>query len=148
MSTIDQTTKTITFPVWRDENRHWFFLKDILSYVAMWAVRQSPYDQPENLAEALAGLKFALLKLLPGFADNPLMQLSGKEIEDALLAAFADVPQIQAWNRPRSGHSAPFVLSSRYDQPHPDDDFIDLHALARNVKHSLLLERLYQTDYE
>lgn len=109
----------------------------IVAEVAKWAIRQSPYMPPAGLAEACEKL-FTLLK--DGADDLGFFQQTPKGLEDMLHAVIALVPEIVAWNTPRSGHTAPFVSTSRYRQPRPEDDFIDLHALVRNVRMELVKE--------
>lgn len=112
----------------------------------MWAVRQSPFTVPDKLSEALTGLSERLSSIVGLFDDAGMAQMSGVYLEEILLRHFADVPEILAWNRPKSGHDAPFVMTSRYGGPSPDDHIIDLHALARNVNHTLILARLYEKE--
>lgn len=105
-------------------------------------VRRQPAPGRREACEALA----TRLEPLWEGAELGIKKLTGDEIERALLKQFEHVPQIMAWNEPRSGHDRPFVACSRYDEPPPDDDIIDLGALARNVKHTLLLERGYDDE--
>lgn len=142
-------TKTLTFPVWRDERKHLFSVKDITGAFAMWAVRQSPYDSPDLLGDAVKNLEQVLVKRVK-FDNEPLRfaELSCSEIRTALYDCFESIAIIEQWNRPKSGHNALFVTSSRYDSPLPDDDIIDLDALARNIAHTLILERLIEEDHD
>ena len=68
-----------------------------------------------------------------------------ENLEEIFKQGFENVPEIEAWNRPRSGHNK-HVFVSRYGGPPPDDDFIDLDALAWNAAHSLTLQSVYDRD--
>jgi hypothetical protein len=104
---------------------------DVLGSLAKWAVRQSPYLVPDQLREAIEQFE----KVWP-FADNATM--SGGQLGMAIYEAFPECAAIMAWNHPTIGdHQIAFV--SRYDRPKPDHDFIDLHALARNIAHDIIL---------
>ena len=50
-------------------------------------------------------------------------------LEETLYGA----PELSEWNTPKSGHTQTIVASSRYWGPAPEDDFIDIDALLRNV---------------
>ena len=117
-----------------------FSRKQIVAEVAKWAIRQSPYMPPSGLAEACEKLH----ALLPDGADNlGFFWRAPMDFEAMLHEAIAQVPEIVAWNNPRSGHTAPFVATSRYWGPKPEDDFIDLHALVRNVRMELVREHVF-----
>lgn len=56
---------------------HWIMLDTLLGHFAMWAVRQSPYTVPDNLAEALIALGD---KLRPDFDVTGLLWISGSAL--------------------------------------------------------------------
>ena len=101
---------------------------------ASWAVQQSPYDAPEGLDKAIRDFRSAwpsdeeLRPIMPAQYWN-----SYGELYEALYTLFCETESIRAWNEPKSKHGASIVFSSRYGGPSPDDDFIDLGALANNV---------------
>jgi hypothetical protein len=99
----------------------------VLGELASWAVQQSPYVVPDGLADAIEAFNAA-------WEGDPLADTfpTMRALEDRIFATFDKVPQIIAWGQRKNGRDGMGVCS-RYDQPHPDDDFIDLHALARNV---------------
>jgi len=133
-----QETKEITWPVWRNEQMFLHDANSICGAFAMWAVRQSPYSIPTDLEIAAQYIH-----------DNWELRF-GKEfsshncdmIEKWLQEIFLGSPTIINWNNAKN-HNREFVFSSRYDKPAPDDDIIGLDALARNIAHTLTLERLY-----
>lgn len=138
--------KIIIYPIWRDERKHLFSVGDIAGAVAMWAVRQSPYEAPENLTEAIKSLTQVLNEQIKFDDVFHFAELTYDEIHSILQEHLEKVSVIMQWNEPRSGHDAPFVTSSRYHTPRPDDDFIDLDALARNVALTLTQEKLVEED--
>lgn len=140
-------TKTLTWPVWRDEREHLMELNAVVGEFACWAVIQSPYAVPDNLQDAC----WQLRKRIEGrFADkygrDRYGRLSCDGLAGLLTKAFELVPEIMAWNEPKSGHGAEHVFVDRYSEPPADDDIIDLGALARNVAHSLVLRALADED--
>ncbi len=114
----------------------WTTRSTVAGHLAMWAVRQSPYACPEQMRPALEQFCSAF----PGDVNDMSEWRGPDELGDAIWAAIEASPAVLAWNKPASGHSAQIVFSSRYDKPSPDDDFIDLHALARNVERSVWAE--------
>ena len=63
-----------------------------------------------------------------------LAKLSIDEIDKNLKICFGNIPEILGWNEPKKEGN---------DPRDPDNDFIDLDALARNISHSLILEEMY-----
>jgi len=136
-------TVSIIFPVWRDTDVYYVSIKDIVSMVANWAVQQSPYDVPVNLTQALQ----FLTRLLRGnrkwdaVPSLEYCQMSCDDIRETLVDLFEQSPEIMSWNEKKvEGHND---VSSGCDGYNPDMDFIDLDALARNVSHSIMLDKLY-----
>lgn len=112
--------------------------------LANWAVQQSPYVVPEKLAEAIT----AFVARWPSDAEMPSLSQwdSYAELKDKLEAVFQEIPEIAAWNVRRNGREG-IGFSSRYDQPEPDDDFIDLGALANNVARSAWADACEFADF-
>lgn len=125
----------------------------IAGELASWAVQQSPYGCPDGLQQAIADFRAAW----PSDPDMPPILAmkwwaSYGELYQALYRLFCNTPSIAAWNQPKSGHGAKIVFSSRYGGPEPDDDFIDLGALANNVARECwkdaLAEKTFSDDFE
>lgn len=110
----------------------WLFADEVAGTLAMWAIRQSPYDCPDNLELVVKAVR----------ADwpceiGPMKEWDSQdEIEECLQEITEQIPEFMLWNERKNGRDG-MGFSSRYDQPTPDDDFIDLHALWRNVAMSL-----------
>jgi len=106
----------------------------LMGTIAKYAVQQSPYHRPDNLEKVLDKFNEAIS---PAFAKAPM---GVGEFSDWLtLEAFVSrflraIPEYEAWNDRKNGNDAPMKFTSRYDtEGNPDDDFIDLEALERNV---------------
>lgn len=110
---------------------HWLSVKQIAGHLAGWAVRQSPYAVPDNLAVVLAAFDERWVhRDQSGFSSWPDMVV----FEQCLREALDKIPEYRAWNERKNGNQAPHKFVTRYDRPgDPDDDFIDLDALVRNV---------------
>jgi hypothetical protein len=106
----------------------------LLGTVAKYSVQQSPYDRPDNLEVVLDKLSellrrsFKAAQLMVGEFED--MQA----LESYLSETLRQIPEYVAWNNRKNGNDAPIQFTSRYDTgSNPDDDFIDLDALERNV---------------
>ena len=73
---------------------------------------------------------------------------SMEDLRRAVTDACEAIPSIAIWNQPKSGHGSAFVFSSRYDQPNPDDDFIDLDALGNNIARSAWAEATEAMEFD
>lgn len=108
-------------------------MKNIASHTARWAIEQSPYTWPEGLETVVRKLQGENTSLLYGYLRFSTM----KELEKHLDVQYASIPEILAWNERKNGNDSPYGFASRYEKTNPDDDFIDLGALSRNVAMSL-----------
>lgn len=127
-----------------DGPRLYFSRKDFGAELAKWAIRQCPYAFPLNLERAVARAR----DLFPKDPEMPvhldMVGLTHAELRHHVHDIIHRVPEIVLWNLPRSGHQAPFVVVAHVDHldlyHNPDDDFIDLSALANNIQRSLWQE--------
>lgn len=117
-------------------------LKALAGYVAACAVSQSPYAVPAGLAEVLEAFQAAATPDFLDFHGVRMRQFGPRELEDYLRRVLLPLPQVQAWNEPRSHHGHQVVFRSAFSRPAPDDDFIDLDALVRNIAALTLREEL------
>lgn len=104
--------------------------KRVAGDLASWAVQQSPYAAPDNLALVVKRLQ----EIWPHEEFHKFESMAA--LREELDAAFLQIPELLAWNERKNGNKAEFGITSRYSQPSPDDDFIDLGALSRNVASS------------
>lgn len=107
----------------------------VLGALASWSVRQSPYLYPDNLEKGL--LEFDSV-----FVADDHFEINCNALRNQIYTVIDKCPTILGWSVPKKGRHIT-VFCSRYDQPHPDYDFIDLSALARNVAHTITLEEKY-----
>lgn len=106
----------------------------LLGTFAKYAVQQSPYHRPDNLEVVLDKLNDMISELfdkapmgIGEFSDHVTLEVF-------LYRYLTKIPEYVAWNDRKNGNDAPMQFTSRYDTDgDPDDDFIDLEALERNV---------------
>jgi len=123
--------------IW-DDQRFMTSQRAVLGELACCVIRQSPYLVPKDFARALN--EFCQTEIWHEWDEY--FWTNCKELGHTMLDAFNECPTIQAWNIPRIGkHETVFV--TRHDVPQPDDDFIDLDVLARNVAHGITLQEKY-----
>jgi hypothetical protein len=130
----------------------------VAGWFAMWAVRQSPYGYPDKLDKVVHRLRRELLHHARSVPKaNRLMKAAGmftidqNALEDLILSVLKPCREFQKWNQRKNGNKAPFGISTRYDDPSkrdPDDDFIDLDALARNVAHGVAAEEIEASKHD
>jgi len=125
--------------IW-NEDKFWESRTYILGAFAKWAVIQSPYTTPDNLEEAIH-------KLSLHFPEE-MFETSYRELIKKLDPLMELIPEIAAWNERKNGNQAPLGFASRYGGPAPDDDFIDLGALARNVAQDLKVRSAYNRVHD
>jgi hypothetical protein len=136
-------------PEWSSSKDLWLFTHNIVGYFAQWAIRQSPYSVPDKLEEVLEQVH---LVFKPFESKNGMFCMSLCEINRLLHEYILPLPQTMAWNEPKNGSTESIQFSSRYTKRDPDDEFIDLHALAHNVCVSIRNERresyLFDVEFE
>ena len=110
--------------------------------VAKWAVRQSPYHAPDGLVAVLIEFKIRITnrecreKLAGATHEFPYpeaIRADHETLNKILREDLLTLPRVLLWNERKNGNKSPYGFTSRYSQPHPDDDFIDLDALVRNI---------------
>ena len=132
-----------TWPVWGIKDEMILSVKDITGATAMWAVKQSPYNKPDNLEDAIAWLETYIIAELD-VKPSGFIYITIRDLREFLNKAFDSITLIAAWNEPKIQTGALFQgSSSRYHTTKPDYDFIDLDALARNVSHTCGMEFFY-----
>lgn len=114
---------------------------DVLGNVAKWCVMQSPYDYPEKLPIILTALS-GIIK--PYFVEGivGMVKTNCDDLRKQLKSWLEQIPEFMELNNRKNGREG-FGWVSRYDNGvHPDDDFIDLDALYRNVAHSIYTDNI------
>lgn len=119
-----------------NEDEMIFSKKYLIGELARWAINQSPYYIPENLEIVLRKLS----DLLPTYTFNEYgyKKMKKNEFHKWLFDIIIQIPELVEWNSSKDGNKSPFKFVSRYDEPNPDSDFVDLDALVMNIKRSLI----------
>ena len=111
----------------------------------MWAIRQSPYAVPDDLGAVCVAIQDKFVGDEGGlgfkkFADE-------RDLENYISGVVRSIPEYMKWNDRKNGDDRPFNFVSRFDGPgDPDDYFIDLCALERNVTRSISEEEKIFSD--
>jgi len=109
---------------------------DIIGNMAKFAVTQHPYNNPPRLELVTEVLKSHAQDTFKDGVEIHHMRWFDDSwaILTWLKEALKPVEDVmQLWNTPKSGHTAPYVFTSRYDSPKAEHDFIDIDALLGNV---------------
>lgn len=116
-----------------------FTPKHLAGVFAMNAVRQSPYLVPDNLAEAI-------VEFMAGFdCTQPVLEWQNPlECSQAVIDSIMKSPLCLKWNERKNGRDG-MGFCSRYEQPDPDDDFIDLDALQMNICRAIFEDQRSRT---
>jgi hypothetical protein len=118
-----------------------FSKKDITSGVAKWGIKQSPYNRPEKLEVVIDKLDSLIDPLFEKDPYGKWLKLTYEEIKEFVFKYTTAIPEFVEWNNPRIDAGEGFIASSsRYHTTKPDYDYIDLHALARNVANDILFD--------
>ena len=142
----------------KDPSKRLILASVLVGHFGMWAIRQSPYLVPERLEEGIN--EFA--EMLKSYISN---SVKASEKNDAVCINKCDYIEgtytelmrcveyaisksaiIQSWNKSKKGECT-LVFVTAYSHPHPDHDFIDLDALARNIAQSAWLEVSYDDNF-
>jgi hypothetical protein len=108
--------------------------KDFTGSLAKWLVKLSPYNVPDNLEICVRKFGEAIDHAYDfdqnrfGFIDFDL-SCNTQELYDIL----ESIPEIMALNERKNGRDGIGVSSVFMEDPDPDDDFIDIMALAQNI---------------
>jgi hypothetical protein len=109
----------------------WAFRKDFTGALAKWLVKQSPYHVPDKLESIIADFH----ERIPYDFDqnNGMAKVSLATMTENINNVLETMPDVIALNERKTGREG-FGFSSRHSKnPEPDDDFIDIMALAQNI---------------
>lgn len=122
-------------------NRECYFMRsDFLGAFAYWVVSQSPYDTPD-ITSALSAFRGYLAFVFP---DDSPRRFTYEELQKVINEdVFEEIPAIEILNHPKISEGAGY--NNRHNKPHPDYDFIDLGALARNIFYMILRQHITQS---
>jgi len=118
----------------------WIFRHEIVGALAKWAIRQCPQGIPTGLENVLGYLDACLKRSVnwdecAGMAQLSLCQIN-RLLHDILMNQ--GIEAFDNWNKTQAeldgkGKTSDLQFNSRYGDPDPYYDFIDLDALLRNV---------------
>lgn len=118
--------------------------RSVMGALALCAVQQSPYPYPENL-ELVLGKFNDLIKNEVNSSINQYIKKfdTWKEAHDWIASKLYIIPEFTTWNNRKNGRDGMGFSGAGYrddgsvavvsKDPNPDDDFIDLDALTRNI---------------
>jgi len=122
------------------DGEYWLMRSDLLGAFAYWVVAQSPYDTPD-ISKALTAFGDYIGETIK---DDGVKRFSYDELSQFISEdVFESIPEIEILNHRKNGRDG-MGFCSRYDKPSPDDDFIDLGALARNIFFMILRNQITQ----
>jgi len=111
---------------------------DFIAEVIRWGIRQNPFKG--QLPRSADVVVEKLNALLPEFIETDNMRAFVSE-------TIEQIPEIRDWNLSQVEYQngvkvddekrGGFVFVSRYDEPKPEYDFIDIDALKQNITISL-----------
>ena len=125
------------------------FHKDIIAEFLRWIVRLSPItDELPDLNAIAKALDTYFKERLTNKVIDGMYGIEADELRALCVAATRDISFIEDLNLSKAEREAgiavndparpPLVASSRYFQPKPEHDFIDLDALSGNVSRTLM----------
>lgn len=110
----------------------WAFPHDFTGALAKWLIHQSPYPVPNNLSTCLEKFHSAIMGEF-SFDSSGMTEVSLFDLTERMNTLLEGIPEVMALNERKNGREG-MGFSSRYDGPKdPDDDFIDIMALAQNI---------------
>ena len=146
---INEAVKTIELEPSKKKSENIVSSHSILSSLAYWGIRQSPYLYPKNLEKALDAVFDNLVAwgIFPvdKKAHTSYRRFTDKELLALIERVVKETPEVAIWNVTQveqdAGITDPedpkrsvrYGFVSRYDGPPADRDFIDLDALIRNI---------------
>lgn len=135
---MSATAHSLTNADISDNYRHvevWMMRKDFTGQFARWVVEQSPYEVPD-IAEALAAFNGYVTTLM---GDEAVRKFDYEELNILISEeAFEKIPAVLALNVAKVTTGPGYANRFNEDKTHPDYDFIDLGALARNMFYSIV----------
>jgi hypothetical protein len=107
---------------------------ELLGTIAKYAVQQSPYHRPNDLEVVLDKFNELITPAWDKAAKLDIGEFSDHVTLEAFIERFLrQIPEYLAWNERKNGNASPYQFTDRFSKENPDNDFIDLEALERNV---------------
>ncbi|OEU65362.1 MAG: hypothetical protein BA863_01805 [Desulfovibrio sp. S3730MH75] len=111
----------------------WAFDHDFTGALAKWLVIQSPYIVPENLTICIEKFREEIISIFL-FNDAGMVEISLEDLTQRINSILEKIPEIMSLNERKNGREGSGFCSRRDSgQKDPDDDFIDIMAVAQNI---------------
>jgi len=106
------------------------FRKDFTGALAKCLVKQSPYAVPDNLEKILIDFH----KRVPyDFDQNGMTLVNLATMTKTINNILESMPDVMALNKRKNGKEGWGYTSRFTGKPEPDNDFIDIMAVAQNI---------------
>lgn len=124
------------------EDKYVITYRSVMGSLADCAVRQSPYPVSENLEMVLGKFHGLIESELNEEVKQYILKFdSWNECHEWIASRLKQIPEYLAWNERKNGNQALYKFTSAYDgKGDPDNDFIDLDALSRNITNMALCD--------
>lgn len=130
---------------------------DILAEIIYWGIQQSPFDYPDNIPEILPKLTGMLkLKFITmGIKETGgirLWKITYKNLRSYLVELVLKMKELQDWNISKidrdkgigiDDQRTRFIGKDPDERTPPEYDFIDIHAVARNVANNIYIGNMF-----
>lgn len=110
----------------------WAFKDDLTGSLAKWLIHQSPYDVPANLSICVRCFHAKISKAFD-WDKSGMCELDLRTLTEKLNPILESIPHIMALNERKNGRNGHGFCSRYTKEPDPDDDFIDIEAVAQNI---------------
>lgn len=116
----------------RFDREVWAFKKDFTGACAKWLVKNSPYIVPDKLSVCLIKFDKKIDREF-SFDGNGMVKIYLNGLTSTINSILESIPEIMELNERKNGRDG-IGWSDRYSaKPDPDDDFIDIMALAQCI---------------
>jgi len=127
----DENVENINMVAHKRFNRTvWVFKKDFTGALAKWLVKLSPYNVPDNLEKIIREFHN---RIPYKFDKIGMTEVNLLHMTEAIYDALKSMPDVMALNERKNGRDGNGFTSRYHIEPDPDDDFIDIMALAQNI---------------
>lgn len=117
----------------RFNRKVWAFKKDFVGSLAKWLIRQSPYTVPDNLHKCLEDFDTAIGNYF-SFDTAGMCEIDLSTLTPVVSLLLESIPEIMLLNERKNGDTSHAFTSRRFNEPpNPDNDFIDILAVAQNI---------------
>jgi len=106
--------------------------KDFTAALAKWLVQLSPYTVPDNLSVCIEKFSVAIEGHFRfdelGYVHTHLIGMT-----QGINTLLEEIPEIMSLNERKNGREGMQFVDRHSTKPDPDNDFIDIMALAQNI---------------